>query len=497
MKNAERGSVEGSLARALLFLLACAAPGIACKFAPPGFIGPQDIGPRGAPSTDAEIGDERFQDVGPPVRDARETEGPIDGGDLDDRAADAGVLDAVASDAEAVEGPDLDGSSASEAGSDRDAERPADAEIFLDAGSPPDIGFVPFTLYTPSNFDPAAFIPPGPALVITASDCVLTANAAPSFSPSCGALLPRPVVASAPSGPDVVIVSTAALAVIVGGAIRIQGDHPVIFAVYGPASISGAIVADAEHQTPGPGARDWSAQCSVGAGGPTSGAGGGGGGGYGHNGGPGGNGGGGSSSRGGAQGGNFGDDWLVPLAGGCAGGDSGVGTIAQVPGGGGGGAIQISASADFIVDSIGAISAAGGGGRGGLVRGGGGGGGSGGSILLEGGHMTIAPRAAIVANGGGAGGGGATNTGLGGSGGDGADGHALDASPASGGPGSSRGGDGSSGGAGTQNAQMGGAGSMMGGGGGGGGGVGRYRIRSATGCTITGAVLSGQGRRDC
>lgn len=96
------------------------------------------------------------------------------------------------------------------------------------------------------------------------------------------------------------------------------------------------------------------------------------------------------------------DDTLVPLFGGCEGGQGDTAaTAAGGAGGEGGGAIQISARLDFRM--TGSIVAPGIRGGAGTLASGGGGGGAGGSILLESPRITVAT---LCADGGGGGSGG-------------------------------------------------------------------------------------------
>ncbi len=255
--------------------------------------------------------------------------------------------------------------------------------------------------------------------------------------------------------------------------LRVVGNFPVIFAVYGSALLDGRLDASAEASTPGPGAAV--APCTLGQGtdavGTQTNLNGGGGGGFGS---PGGDsdGAGPSGSPGGST---EGDASLVPLRAGCRGGNVQSATMGGrvSEGGGAGGAIQISAANAVIIN--GTLSVSGGGGEGGRGLSAGAGGGSGGAVLIEALVLELEASAAITANGGsgGAGGDGAFP------GQDGEDGALDSAQPAQGGQGPLGGG--GDGAAGTIPAEDGGPSVISAGGGG--GGVGRIRLTSPA-CTV-------------
>ncbi len=274
-----------------------------------------------------------------------------------------------------------------------------------------------------------------------------------------------------------------------GVLLRAVGPNPLVFVVRGAVSIAGRISVSASGATPGAGAPS----CGVGLGGAVPDVnlpqGGGGGGGFGL---PGGRG---SWWDGGwTPGGQVeGEDSLVPLRGGCAGGS--VARSSPVAGGAGGGALQISASTELVLQGPGRLTAGGGGGGtylampGQTPNSGGGGGGSGGAILLEAPSIRLQSGSVVAANGGGGGQGRQQSLGDAGA-------NALDDTlPAPGGCGGSACGKcGGNGGARFDSARDGSdAGTFSSctppiGGGGGGGGVGRIRL-NATACQL-GATLS-------
>lgn len=273
--------------------------------------------------------------------------------------------------------------------------------------------------------------------------------------------------------------------------LHLIGDKPIILLVYGDVNIDGIIDASAHGVTPGPGGeRD----CTTGTGADgTDGTGlyvsadGAGGGGFGSAGGTG------AASNGmstiNAGGGVEGNLTLVPLRGGCRGGNGGKkgNGSSEGPPGAGGGALQISALGH--IDISGSVLAVGGGGGVSTEsQAGGAGGGSGGAILLEASNVGLGSTAVISVNGGGGGAGqsGANTAGVAGEDGHGAAGAAL------GGPqnGTAFGGAGGNGA--WRDAEAGNGGKpgtlslVYGGGGGGGGGVGRIRIHNAPSCMPAG-----------
>jgi len=311
----------------------------------------------------------------------------------------------------------------------------------------------------------------------TTTACSGVADAQPEVT--CG------VAQTTAGGPMVCILRAASFVLGTGHTLRLVGDKPVILAIDGDATIEGTIDASASGATPGAGGN---ASCTVGLGqngqsdtGIDDGAGGGAGGGFAAGGGKGGVG-----DRGGPNDQGLGgpasmaesDLTLVPLRGGCKGGDGGDGWNGGVTGdgGAGGGAVQVSARGTLTV--VGTITAGGGGGLGGSGdEDGGGGGGSGGAILLEAGDA-VSVTGSLRAHGGGGGGGSGTGSDDGADGGDGGAGAASGGLGGDAG-GASNGGDGGAGGTATDTDSSNSAGSpghdgedqgLDGGGGGGGGG---------------------------
>jgi hypothetical protein len=208
----------------------------------------------------------------------------------------------------------------------------------------------------------------------------------------------------ASSGPNVMVVRLRGLTVSNNHVLKLVGDKPIVFLVSGDVLVDsdGQIDASASGATPGAGG-NWSCGTSQGGKGSgdsarLNGASGGGGGGFGTNGGTAGTANtDGSDHTGGIAGVARGATDLVPLYGGCAGGQAGDCSTA---GGAGGGAVQIAASGTLTVS--GSILANGGAGAtpcGSNDEGGGTGGGSGGAILLQA-AMLDAPANTLQANGG-------------------------------------------------------------------------------------------------
>jgi hypothetical protein len=253
----------------------------------------------------------------------------------------------------------------------------------------PDAGFM--FPYAPSNFTPRSSIPSSVLRVAAGTTCTFDTDAL-TFD-GCSTL---------PAAGDVeaqMFLNTPARLVHVSefdvqGTLNISGSSAVVFAVYGHATIEGAIDIPPGDFGGSPGG-DF--ECALRSdGNPEQGMnrGGGGGGGFG-----------GPGAMGGRTGGGFGGDMvtteLAPLRGGCDGSrGSGMG---GGNGGNGGGAIQISSAMTMTIR--GSIGAPGSGGRGGGDQDGGGGGGSGGAILLEANDLFV-ETATLAATGGGGGGGG-------------------------------------------------------------------------------------------
>lgn len=267
------------------------------------------------------------------------------------------------------------------------------------------------------------------------------------------------------SHPSAVVLQLQSFTVADAGSLTIEGERPLIIVVRGDAHLAGRIITRA-------GANRECAASGIDGTNP----GGGGGGGFGdfH----------GASAGGGENSGDAqapsGNDWLIPLRGGCQGGVGGGGAVAG-GGGFGGGALQVSAVGTITVNGV--VAAPGGGGKGAKGPHGGGGGGSGGALLLEGGYLRLTSSARVTANGG-AGGEGSIGSLTGDAGQDGP----IDSDAnAQGGRGiqcAGNGGMGAAGGPSTPGL----AGDVCGGGGGG-GAVGRIRLRSADPCERQGGAI--------
>ncbi len=260
--------------------------------------------------------------------------------------------------------------------------------------------------YTPSNFAPGTYTPPATSTTI---NCNTTYNSSThAFTGWCAGQTAPTIYSNVAQagGPSVDILAFRALTLNPGNTLTLTssgGGNAVIFAVYGDANIQGTILANGANgvknsTTVGASGPGGNYSCGGSAGsapGSTNNAGGGGGGGSGA-GGAGGNDS--SGGAGGTKGSARANASIVPLYGGCPGGNSGNCGQTQ-SGGGGGGAVQISAAGALSV--TGTISAQGGAGGSGTsgqgcgssTWGGGAGGGSGGAVLLEG---NTAPSAGTV-----------------------------------------------------------------------------------------------------
>jgi hypothetical protein len=281
---------------------------------------------------------------------------------------------------------------------------------------------VPYA-YAPSNFTATTYTDDVPSAATTVN-CNVTYTSPGTAGPStwCGGTGPYvvPNVAQV-GGPSVDILLFNSLTVSAGFAVTLRGTLPVIFAVYGDATIGGTITASASGSTPGAGG-NIAAYCGTA---PQDSQdaqwGGGGGGGRAV---PGGKGNEGNVMTGGFDNGGAasGTSGAVPLVGGCSGEIGGnlcngancqqcqvAGNACEPPGAGGGG-VQISAAGTVSVAGL--VAANGSGGTsGGMGQNGGGGGGSAGDVLLEGNAVTVG--GSLSANGG-PGGAGGTNGGTGG-----------------------------------------------------------------------------------
>jgi len=359
--------------------------------------------------------------------------------------------------------------------------------------------------YVPSNFDPTAVTDPGPPLVIDCAVTIDTDLAAANHFPGWCAGTSTPaysyLAVGDPTARQPMMIAVSRLAVGGAGSITIRGSQPLVFAVYGDATIEGRVSADADGGTPGPGAQPCATDGGGGAGGRnlTSYIGGGGGGaGLGTRGADGDDGRGGvfGNGNGGAGGNATPASGFVPLRAGCRGGAGWNFGGASIPGAGGGG-VQFSVAGTLAIS--GHVSAGGGGGgpANSTRHGGGSGGGSGGVILLEADTLSLA-GAKVTANGGAGGGGKSEANGDGREADAGAGGDPESANPALGGtPGTTIdatyngvGGPGGNGGAGAVAPAKGGAATPYGGGGGGGGAVGLIRLNANRGCDTAGALFS-------
>lgn len=299
-----------------------------------------------------------------------------------------------------------------------------------------------------------------------------------------------------------------ALTVAAGSTFEVTGARPLIIAVRNGATINGTIDVGSTPGRSGPGADRNCSTAAGGNGGTGTGsgsatAGGGGGGAFGTDGAAG------AVGEGSAAAGTAGAAMtyagLVPLRGGCNGGNGGRSSTPDGIGGHGGGAIQLTVGGTLAIGGTGRVAAQGERGQGGLntggnmnsTRGGGGGGGSGGGVLLEAQILTLASMGAVTANGGSGGEAAGGSTGA-----DGADGAQATADVAPGGVSPTCGGNGGAGAAGNTAAQSGFVGGCSFGdsGGGGGGGVGFIVLKASTSCTLSGVVspaAHGNGSSGC
>jgi hypothetical protein len=278
--------------------------------------------------------------------------------------------------------------------------------------------------YTPSNLTAqqlAALAPVG-AVDLTCSGTV-TFNGSQWSGATCSQTLPAATTIPQSGGPSIDVLAFQRLTIAAGVALNLTGSNAVMLVVFGDATVSGTIHADGAPGatsiltagTSGPGG-GYSCGASAGGNGmnaagtcnspyntdPCR---------------PAGGGGGGASTSGGA--GNMGiggtggtggnsrsNTMLVPLYGGCPGGNS-AGYACTTSGGGGGGAVQISVSGTLTISAGGAVSANGGtggtsgcsavfgGGSGLPYPGAGGGGGAGGAVLLEGQTVTVSGATSV------------------------------------------------------------------------------------------------------
>ncbi|KFE65248.1 hypothetical protein DB31_1364 [Hyalangium minutum] len=347
--------------------------------------------------------------------------------------------------------------------------------------------------FPPSNFDPDAVSAGDRSLDVriscgSQSDPVIfdSTNGGWKFPQGCSPTMP---VAQAPQGNEgVALLAMKSLTIELGRVLKLVGNRPVILAVYGDAPLSGALLADANFETPGAGGNRLGCSLQKGGDGTFSqGVGGGGGGGaFGQQGAEGGqfdN-----SARGGTAGAKV-SSALSPLVGGCQGGAGGSASNSTNGGigGAGGGALQLAVAGTLTANN--SISVSGGGGRGGKGSSdggenaeGGGGGGSGGGLLIEAGQLNLTFDARLIANGGAGGEGGDSERNNQGE--DGEDGSQSAPISAKGGDSRVRGTAGGNGGAEAVAATPGIDGVAKGGAGGGGGGAGVIVLRGYAGCQI-------------
>ncbi len=419
--------------------------------------GEPDAGVEDAGVDDAGAGDAGTDDAGVP--DAGTDAGP------DDAGFDAGVVDA---------GPPDDGGCAP----------PKDAGTRCGVGGvcALDLSCAVDFPYPPSNFDPRA-VPLISGAAVLNCDTTFNSTALTFSANFCNQPQPVPTLIIQDGGIEVVVLAMAGLNVQATRTLTLIGSRPVVFAVFGDATIAGTVLAEAgadqsdcagSHGTAG-----IANSQNAGSGGAGAGFGG-----FGGDGGAGG-------PLGGVGGAPHGNAMLVPLTGGCSGANGGAGGAAGGLGGTGGGAVQFSVAGTLNV--IGRVGARGFGGKRGLAStnnggGGGGGAGSGGAIFFEA-QALLVQAAQVTANGGGGGeGGGTTNVGI-----DGESGSLVSATPAQGGDANPPNfpGFGGNGGAGMVNATNGRDQNNAGGGGGAGGGsVGRIRFNATMSCQVDGGVIS-------
>jgi hypothetical protein len=281
--------------------------------------------------------------------------------------------------------------------------------------------------YTPSNLTMsqlAALAPVGPVDLTCAG--TVTYDGSQWTGATCAQALPPAKTLTQTGGPSIDVLAFQGLTIAAGVTLNLTGSNAVLIVVFGSATVSGTIHADAttgasSSATPGASGPGGNYNCGGGTGGNGMGAGGtcsspydsdpcrnagGGGGGGSTNGGAGNAGVGGTGGVGGNSRANAS---IVPLYGGCPGGSS-AGYACTTSGGGGGGAVQISVAGALTIASGGSVTASGGaGGTSGCSAaynngtaapypGGGGGGGSGGAVLLEG--QTVSTTGTTTVSGG-------------------------------------------------------------------------------------------------
>jgi len=359
--------------------------------------------------------------------------------------------------------------------------------------------------YVPSNFT-VAQVPSWspPVRIQVGCDPGFNSNGGGSFDFTCMQTMPTPVAVTLADGRPALVLGFGGLVVDPFARFTFRGDKPVILAVRSDAVISGTLHASSVRagmsDKNGPGANYL--MCGNGNGGngsfSSSRGAGGGGGAFGSNGSAGANAGGQGSGFGVAGVAN-GTATLVPLRGGCQGGNGG----GEMNRGSGGGALQVSAAGTLTISgNVNASGSRGDGVSGGNDDHGGGGAGSGGAILLEGRRVVLSFTTQLLTNGGGGGEG--SGQGIASFGLPGGDGSATDAIAAPGGRSINPvGGNGANGAAGQTDAGLFvAAGAVMAsqqgmqGSGGGGGGVGRIRINASDGGCVIAGTFSGDVTRN-
>lgn len=312
--------------------------------------------------------------------------------------------------------------------------------------------------------------------------CVIdTSGATPGprdMAADCG-FTGQALVLAQDAGSELAVFRATDLLVPPGVEVQFVGDRPAVLAIFGDATVHGTLSAAARAASSELPAGSGPAACLVpDAGTPSNREGGAGG----------------SYRTQGGRGGEFvlavgpvnGTAEGIPLRGGCAGAPGGGPTPGD--GGIGGGALQLTVMGELTVGDAGVLSVSGAGGFGGLLEpSGAGGGGSGGTLLLEARHITLV-NCALTANGGGGGQGGRNGQAVGGTG---ADGSRTTGTPAAGGN-TTNGPTGGNGGVSGSAPTNGGTGGGSQGGGGGGGAVGLIRLNGVQGCSMSGAVRSGE-----
>ncbi|MBN8467781.1 hypothetical protein JYJ95_14770 [Corallococcus exiguus] len=355
-----------------------------------------------------------------------------------------------------------------------------------------DASCTPFP-YRPSNFDPNAIAGTDIGELRTSGNVTFDTTSR-TWSPP-GQVPTRDTIKfvlldQGAGNPQAVLIPVKTLEL--NGTITVTGPNPVIFAVYGSATVAQSILATGTIDNP-------STACGTSQGGAGT-----------FVGSTGGGGGGAGNGTAGAEGGKAYNAQIQsaaggnratgpePLLGGCPGGNGGAGSSSGSKGGPGGGAIQLSVARTLTLDKT--LSTSGNGGAGGTT-GGGGGGGSGGQVAVEAFQLNLTAAARITANGGGGGEGGTTTSNAGNPG---ANGSQDSGAPANGGTGRNEtGGAGGAGAAGTATPVKGTDGTRdgfgtEGSGGGGGGSVGIIHLRSVQPCALaTGHVLSPPATTTC